>query len=114
MEITGLPPGRVLLKGDRGYDVAIVQQRLIEKGFLIGSADGYFGPATFNAVVRLQKAYQLYPDGAIGRQVYELLEIKVDKEQGKVAHFIADGWLLTNSIKTKRLALPVLLQPPII
>jgi peptidoglycan hydrolase-like protein with peptidoglycan-binding domain len=91
VEITGLPPGRILLKGDRGYDVAIVQQKLIEKGYLSGSADGYFGTATFNAVVRLQKANQLYPDGAIGRQVYELLEIEVDREQGQAAPFAADG-----------------------
>ena len=88
VEITGLPPGRDLFKGDRGYDVAIVQQKLIEKGYLSGSADGYFGTATFNALVRLQKANQLYPDGAIGRQVYELLEIKVDREQGQAASFI--------------------------
>ncbi|MEW6662201.1 MAG: L,D-transpeptidase family protein [Bacillota bacterium] len=88
VEITGLPPGRILLKGDRGYDVAIVQQKLIEKGFLSGSPDGYFGPATLNAVVKLQKKHKLYPDGTIGPKIYELLEIEIDREQGKATPFM--------------------------
>ncbi|NEQ24065.1 MAG: peptidoglycan-binding protein [Microcoleus sp. SIO2G3] len=57
---------RVLRQGSRGSDVELVQERLQELGYLYQSPDGVFGSATRNAVIRLQQAYGLTPDGVVG------------------------------------------------
>lgn len=43
---------RTLKEGDRGSDVALLQRRLIQKGYLQGKADGVFGASTRKAVLR--------------------------------------------------------------
>ncbi len=43
---------RRMREGDRGSDVALLQQRLIQQGFLSSGADGVFGPETRRAVLR--------------------------------------------------------------
>ena len=50
---------RTLRDGDRGSDVALLQRRLIQRGFLSGQADGVFGPATRQAVMRAREAMKL-------------------------------------------------------
>ena len=50
---------RTLREGDRGADVKQLQWRLIQQGYLWGGADGVFGPATRQAVVRARKALGL-------------------------------------------------------
>ncbi|MBE5786368.1 MAG: hypothetical protein E7324_02380 [Clostridiales bacterium] len=58
---------RTLKEGDRGADVMQLQRRLIQKGFLAGTADGVFGPATRRAVIAARKALDLPPgDSADG------------------------------------------------
>lgn len=57
---------RMLRLGDRGQDVAILQNRLNELKFNCGKADGIFGPATYAAVVAFQKKNGLVPDGIVG------------------------------------------------
>ncbi len=56
-----------------GKDVSNAQMKLKTAGFLLGKADGKFGPITEEAVRKFQKANGLYPDGIIGEQTWLLL-----------------------------------------
>lgn len=62
----------------RGDDVRAVQQALIRAGMMSGTADGVFGPATHQAVLRFQRRLQetspnMVIDGIIGRQSWAAL-----------------------------------------
>ena len=65
--ITGGPYGplnwgwRTLREGDRGADVKQLQLRLIQRGLLLGGADGVFGPATRKAVIAARQELNLSP-----------------------------------------------------
>ena len=56
----------VLEVGSRGSDVIKVQNRLIQWGYLSGTADGRYGEATRNAVIRFQRNNGLAADGRVG------------------------------------------------
>ncbi len=60
----------------QGEDVKAVQKKLIAKGFDLGlgGADGFFGQATVNAVLRFQEQAGLEPvDGIVGEKTKEAL-----------------------------------------
>lgn len=59
--------------GDRSNDVKNLQTRLIELGYMSGSADGIFGAATQSAVVAFQKNSKLTADGKAGKVTQNLL-----------------------------------------
>ena len=52
--------------GSKGEDVRKVQQKLIQYGYMTGSADGVFGKATYDAVVWFQRKNGLNVDGVVG------------------------------------------------
>lgn len=52
--------------GDSNNNVIVLQNRLIELGYLTGVADGKFGKATRDAVKNFQQANQLKNDGVAG------------------------------------------------
>ena len=56
----------VLEVGSRGSDVIKVQNRLIQWGYLNGAADGRYGEATRNAVLRFQRNNGRTADGRVG------------------------------------------------
>lgn len=58
---------RSLRVGDRGEQVAHLQQLLQDRGFNPGPIDGSFGPRTLNAVRAAQSHYNLEVDGLAGR-----------------------------------------------
>ena len=62
-----------LLIGSQGEDVAQVQQRLIELGYLTGVSDGQYGMQTANAVENFQKANGLSVTGTVNQKTYDLL-----------------------------------------
>lgn len=64
---------RTLRYGDSGDDVAYMQRRLIELGYLTGKADGQFGSGTLAAVKAFQRANGLTVDGAAGTKTYGVL-----------------------------------------
>lgn len=67
----------LLKEGDENDAVKQLQQDLISIGYLNTEATGYFGPATYSAVVKLQKTYGLAVDGIVGNSTLSLLsEIK--------------------------------------
>ncbi len=55
-----------LKQGDKGDSVKALQNRLIELGYLTGSADGVFGAGTTTAVKEFQKAAGITADGVAG------------------------------------------------
>jgi len=59
--------------GSTGQAVMEVQQALNQKGFWCGEADGIFGPNTYNAVLRFQRAANLSADGIVGPQTKQAL-----------------------------------------
>ena len=61
--------------GSRGEDVAQIQQRLKQYGYLDGAADGIFGQATYDAVVWFQKKNGLKADGVVGAATLAALGI---------------------------------------
>ena len=59
--------------GSTGSDVKTLQQKLIELGYLKGTADGVFGKQTASAVKAYQKASNLTADGVAGSQTLSSL-----------------------------------------
>lgn len=59
--------------GSRGDDVKKLQNRLIELGYLTGTADGVFGSGTETAVKAFQKQAGLTADGAAGKSTQSKL-----------------------------------------
>ncbi|MBQ8554302.1 MAG: peptidoglycan-binding protein [Clostridia bacterium] len=74
---TALPtftmPGDVVRKGDTGSDAKLVQQRLIDLGYLSGKADGVFGTASVAALKAFQNKNGLESDGVAGTDTNKVL-----------------------------------------
>lgn len=69
-------PGRTRLeRGDKGEDVARLQEALTKAGVFKGAVDGNFGRGTRAAVEDYQKANKLKVDGVVGRETLKLLGI---------------------------------------
>ncbi|WP_432401951.1 M14 family metallopeptidase [Wukongibacter sp. M2B1] len=66
---------RVLKLGSRGTDVMEIQSLLKKIGYNPGAIDGYYGQKTKNAVAAFQRNNNLNPDGIIGPQTYDVLNI---------------------------------------
>ncbi len=64
----------ILKKGDTGALVEALQLALYRSGFLSGEPDGIFGERTYDAVIRLQRAFNLKEDGIAGKQTLEAAE----------------------------------------
>ncbi len=65
-EPTPTPSLSTLRQGDTGNEVKSLQQRLIQLGYLDGTADGTFGSGTAAALIAFQKANGLNKDGVAG------------------------------------------------
>ncbi|BDA67940.1 hypothetical protein RIVM261_025530 [Rivularia sp. IAM M-261] len=59
--------------GERSQRVIIVQQRLQQWGIFRGNADGFYGPATRDAVAQFQRARQLAPTGFVDFNTWQAL-----------------------------------------
>ena len=84
-------PGLKLGLGDgsrnkRDGEVKKLQQQLIERGHLSGSATGYFGPLTFAAVKKLQKEEGVSMTGYVGPLTLE----KIKNKCGSVPVYVCD------------------------
>ena len=60
--------------GNYGSDVASAQMQLKAGGYLLGNADGIFGKATKQAVIKLQRDYNLKVDGVIGPMTWSVIK----------------------------------------
>lgn len=65
--------GESLRYGSLGDEVVTLQNRLIELGYLTGTADGTFGLATKTALMKFQKINKLTRDGVAGAQTQGVL-----------------------------------------
>lgn len=81
-----------------GPDVQYVQTRLRELGFYTGPADGVYGPATQQGVLRAQQSFGLLADGIVGPDTYNALGLSPTDEVT-----LAPEYLIT--IDTERLQL---------
>ena len=59
---------RTLRKGDRGQDVKVLQQQLLDLGFDPNGVDGIFGPGTERALRAFQQSAGITVDGLAGGQ----------------------------------------------
>lgn len=71
-----------LRNGSRGENVRVLQQALIDLGYLRGTADGIFGNNTENAVRSFQKKNKLNVDGLAGKKTQEQI-LRMAEEQKK-------------------------------
>jgi hypothetical protein len=69
-------PWKVLVNGDNGSDVVLVQERLKKWGYYQGKCDGMFGPATEHSIFQFQKQQQLPVTGQVNAKDYEALGLK--------------------------------------
>lgn len=65
----------ILEVGSKGSNVVKVQQRLIQYGYMSGTADGRYGEATRNAVLRFQRKNGLTADGRVGAKTAAALGV---------------------------------------
>lgn len=63
----------ILRKGNVGEQVKVVQQRLVDLGYLNGKVDGIYGTQTERAVLTFQSIAKLKIDGIYGPQTEEAL-----------------------------------------
>lgn len=69
-------------RGSTGSEVRQIQQRLIQWGYLTGTADGVYGPKTEAAVKRFQRNNGLTPDGIAGSATLGKMGIQSSSSQG--------------------------------
>lgn len=73
-----LPSDAAMLAwGSRGEQVALVQQKLRQYGYLSQEADGVFGRNTYNAVIAFQRKNGLTADGRVGSATAAALGISL-------------------------------------
>ena len=71
--------------GSRGADVEELQNILIALGYMSGTADGVCGPATVEAIRRVQMNYGLTADGVCGTSTFDAINLEAEI-------FVANGY----------------------
>ncbi len=66
-------PSDTVRRGDSGADARLVQQRLIDLGYLKGKADGKFGSDSQKALEAFQRKHNLKADGVAGAATQAVL-----------------------------------------
>lgn len=66
-------PWKVLVNGDNGSDVVLVQERLKKWGYYQAKCDGMFGPGTERSLIKFQKEHKLPVTGQVDEQDYAAL-----------------------------------------
>jgi len=86
---------RLLMHGDVGWDVAVLQYLLDRRGIAV-PVDGNFGAATLHGVERFQQQAQLFADGIVGPQTRAALAGRAPRPQRVVStstvRFLIDHW----------------------
>lgn len=63
-------------RGSRGASVTSIQECLKKLGYFNGSATGFYGEITENAVIRFQKDHKITADGVVGSNTQRILQSK--------------------------------------
>lgn len=90
----------VLEVGSSGANVTKVQNRLIQYGYMTGSADGRYGEKTRDAVILFQKRNGLTVDGRVGKATAAALGVTLTSSSGSSTSTIvsADQKLLAKLV----------------
>ena len=80
--------------GSKGDQVRQVQQKLIEYGYMKGTADGVFGKQTYDAVVWFQRKNGLTADGVVGRKTASALGLNLSSSVSAAAYNESETYLL--------------------
>lgn len=80
--------------GSKGDQVRQVQQKLIEYGYMTGSADGIFGKKTYDAVVWFQRKNGLTVDGVVGKKTAAALGLNLTASVSAAAYNESETYLL--------------------
>ena len=89
--------------GMASESVRILQEALIEQGYLTGNADGVFGYQTEKAVCAFQQAKKLKVDGLAGQRTQDALHIKTNSMGNQ--HFSGDYSTINESSNLNRIQL---------
>ena len=84
----------VVAWGSKGDQVRQVQQKLIEYGYMQGTADGVFGQKTYDAVVWFQRKNGLTVDGVVGKKTAAALGISLNSSVSAAAYNESETYLL--------------------
>jgi len=80
--------------GSKGEQVRQVQQKLILYGYMDGTADGVFGPKTYDAVVWFQRKNGLKADGVVGQATAAALGLNLSASVSAAAYNETETYLL--------------------
>lgn len=102
---TASPSDGNLRKGDKGDDVAKMQEMLIAAGYQCGAVDGKFGSGTESALKAFQKDNGLTVDGVYGAKTKAALE---QKSKGSASSSATSGsYSLQNFVRDVQAAIGV-------
>lgn len=77
--------GILYAEGNRGAEVAEIQQKLFQEGFMKDTPDGVYGPATVRGVRRFQEDRDLPVSGMVDEKTMDALDEIEAKEQPAAA-----------------------------
>ena len=83
ISFAGTAQALMLRRGSRGSSVVILQNRLIEDGYLDGNLTGYYGSKTERAVRDYQRERNLLVDGVAGAQTLEDMNLDLENVGGE-------------------------------
>ena len=84
----------VVAWGDKGDQVARVQQKLKQYGYFSGAVDGVFGKQTYDAVVWFQRKNGLKVDGVVGESTAAALGVTLTGSVSAAGYNESETYLL--------------------
>ena len=84
--------------GASGDKVRQIQQKLIQYGYLNGSADGIFGKKTYDAVVWFQRKNGLKVDGVVGKRTAAALGLNWTENVSAASYNESETYLLARLV----------------
>lgn len=84
----------VVAWGDKGDQVALVQQKLKQYGYFSGAVDGVFGKQTYDAVVWFQRKNGLKVDGVVGESTATALGVTLTGSVSAAGYNESETYLL--------------------
>lgn len=84
----------VVAWGDKGDQVALVQQKLKQYGYFSGAVDGVFGKQTYDAVVWFQRKNGLKVDGVVGESTAAALGVTLTGSVSAASYNESETYLL--------------------
>ena len=84
--------------GSKGEQVRLVQQKLIQYGYMTGTADGVFGKDTYDAVVWFQRNNGLTVDGVVGASTAAALGVSLNGSVAASGYNESESYLLARLV----------------